>query len=318
MHSSERALDVGSICGIEVSEHRGGRPAPAPGRHERRRRPGRRGGPADRPLGRGARRIDRRDPAIARRRRAAAARLGRPRRHAPPHGRSRPRPAAGSARPALEGHRSGAGFSARFEVAGVQANDHRAVLALVDAEARLAAQVELRVGPSGLFHQRLSLRNTGDTRYTCSRCSSPSRCPWDATELLDTTGHHLRERTPAAAALHLRHAPAREPARPARRRRDAAPRRRPPGLRLRVRSGPRHPRRVERKPPRARRARRSPARRSSPAASCSGRARRSSRPGTRSPRRGSSARGATGSPSSRTASTTSGGAGRSIRAARVR
>ena len=32
--------------------------------------------------------------------------------------------------PNLEGHRDGAGFSARFDVAGVQANDHRALLSL--------------------------------------------------------------------------------------------------------------------------------------------------------------------------------------------
>lgn len=98
--------------------------------------------------------------------------------------------------PALEGHRSGAGFSALFEVAGLQANEHRAVLALVDSEARLAAEVELRVGPSGLFHQRVSLRNTGDTAYTLQALQLAFPVPWDATELLDTTGHHLRERTP--------------------------------------------------------------------------------------------------------------------------
>lgn len=106
-------------------------------------------------------------------------------------------PAAGwLGTPALEGHRSGAGFSALFEVAGVQANDHRAVLALVDSEARLAAQVELRVGPSGLFHQRATLRNTGDTPYTLVALQLAFPVPWDATELLDTTGRHLRERTP--------------------------------------------------------------------------------------------------------------------------
>jgi len=103
--------------------------------------------------------------------------------------------------PALEGHRSGAGFSALFEVAGVQSNGHRAVLALVDAEARLAAQVELRIGESGLFHQRLTVRNAGETAYTVQTLQLAFPVPWDATELLDTTGHHLRERAPQRHAF---------------------------------------------------------------------------------------------------------------------
>ena len=98
--------------------------------------------------------------------------------------------------PGIEGHRNGAGDSVRFEVAGVQANDHRATISLVDGEARLAAQVELRIGPGGLFHQRIQLRNTGETPYTVQSLQAAFPVPWDATELLDTTGRHLRERTP--------------------------------------------------------------------------------------------------------------------------
>ncbi|TDN90698.1 alpha-galactosidase [Microbacterium sp. BK668] len=103
--------------------------------------------------------------------------------------------------PVFEGHRSGAGFSARFDVAGVQSNDHRATLALVDSETRLAAQVELRIGAGGLFHQRLTLRNTGETPYTLQSAHLAFPVPWDATELLDTTGHHLRERSPQRYAF---------------------------------------------------------------------------------------------------------------------
>jgi len=110
--------------------------------------------------------------------------------------------------PTVEGHRSGAGFSARFEVAGVQSNGHRVVLSLVDAEARLAAQVELRVGTGGLLHQRIALRNTGQTLYTVQSLQAGFPVPWDATELLDTTGRHLRERTPQRGSFtfgtHLR------------------------------------------------------------------------------------------------------------------
>ena len=98
--------------------------------------------------------------------------------------------------PGIEGHRNGAGDSVRFEVAGVRADHHRATISLVDGEAHLAAQVEVRVGPSGLLHQRIQLRNTGETPYTLQSLQVAFPVPWDATELLDTTGRHLRERTP--------------------------------------------------------------------------------------------------------------------------
>lgn len=98
--------------------------------------------------------------------------------------------------PGVEGHRDGAGTSVLFEVAGVQSNGHRAAISLVDPEARLAAHIELRVGSSGLFHQRISLRNTGATPYTVQALQVGFPVPWDATEILDTTGRHLRERSP--------------------------------------------------------------------------------------------------------------------------
>lgn len=103
--------------------------------------------------------------------------------------------------PAIEGHRDGAGASVRFEVAGVQANAHRAAIALVDNEARLTAQVELRVGPSGLLHQRIGVRNTGTSFYTVQSLQTTFPVPWDATEILDTTGRHLRERSPQRRAF---------------------------------------------------------------------------------------------------------------------
>ncbi|MET0672805.1 MAG: alpha-galactosidase, partial [Microbacterium pygmaeum] len=98
--------------------------------------------------------------------------------------------------PGVEGHRDGAGASVRFELAGIEANDHHATVSLVDAEAGLAAQVELHLGPSGLLHQRITLRNTGSTPYIVHSVQTVFPVPWDATELLDTTGRHLRERAP--------------------------------------------------------------------------------------------------------------------------
>lgn len=103
--------------------------------------------------------------------------------------------------PGVEGHRDGTGVSIRFTVADVQTTGHRASIALADDEAGLVAQVELRVGPSGLFHQRVTLRNTAATPYTVQALQLTFPLPWDATEILDTTGHHLRERTPQRREL---------------------------------------------------------------------------------------------------------------------
>ncbi|NYF16955.1 alpha-galactosidase [Microbacterium sp. AK009] len=110
--------------------------------------------------------------------------------------------------PAIEGHRSGAGSSILFTLAEVTADHHSATLELVDAEAGLSARVELTLGGAGVFTQRVTLRNTGDTAFTVDRLQATFPLPWDATEILDTTGHHLRERAPQrrpiALGTHLR------------------------------------------------------------------------------------------------------------------
>lgn len=98
--------------------------------------------------------------------------------------------------PGLEGHRDGASFSVRLELVDLQADDHRALVSLADREARLSAQLELRVGAAGLLHQRITVRNDGDTPYTVQSLHLAFPVPWDATEILDTTGRHLRERSP--------------------------------------------------------------------------------------------------------------------------
>ncbi|KNY04717.1 alpha-galactosidase [Microbacterium sp. GCS4] len=98
--------------------------------------------------------------------------------------------------PGLEGHRSGTGVSARWQLAAVDATGDTARISLVDDESRLAATVELSVGVSGLFRQRLTLRNSGSSDYTVQRLTAAFPLPWDAAEILDTTGRHLRERSP--------------------------------------------------------------------------------------------------------------------------
>ena len=103
--------------------------------------------------------------------------------------------------PGLEGHREGSGLSTRLTLADVQGGEHRASIALADAEAGLAVRVEVRIGMSGLFHQRITVRNTGGTPYTLQSAHPTFPLPWDATEVFDTTGHHLRERSPQRRTL---------------------------------------------------------------------------------------------------------------------
>jgi alpha-galactosidase len=98
--------------------------------------------------------------------------------------------------PGVEGHRAGSGVSILWHLAGVDASDDLARISLADEESRLAATIELCVGPSGLLHQRITLRNSGTGAYTVQRLAAAFPVPWDATEILDTTGRHLRERSP--------------------------------------------------------------------------------------------------------------------------
>ena len=258
------------------------RPAPAPRRHERRAStwtpsPPRRSCTGARSSSDSTAETLR----VARRRRAAAARLGWPRRtpaaHAPAdagrrmarHARHRGPPRRRRVQRPVRGRRT----SRRTTTAPSSS--------LVDAEARLARPAGAAGRPdAACFHQRMTLRNTGDTPYTVQSL------------LLDVPGAVGRDRAPR----HDGPPPARAHAAAARRSPSAricaragaagrAPTRRcssPPGARA---SGSRRGRvhgihvawsgnhRV------ARRAGRRRARRSSPAASCSARARSILAPG---------------------------------------
>jgi len=112
--------------------------------------------------------------------------------------------------PSLEGYRSGAddaeanSFAAQFALQDVEpvgaatelGNDSTGVvLDLVDPETKLDAQVELELGSAGVLRQRITLRNAGATPYTVQSLQTMFPLPWEATEVLDTTGRHLRERS---------------------------------------------------------------------------------------------------------------------------
>lgn len=113
-----------------------------------------------------------------------------------------PQPAGGWLQtPGIEGDRASRHFSSRLVLADAELGADRAVLRLRDDEAGLAVTIELHVGAAGLLHQRLAVRNTGDDDYRLGALRAAFPVPPTATELLTTTGHHLRERSPQRQAF---------------------------------------------------------------------------------------------------------------------
>ena len=96
----------------------------------------------------------------------------------------------------LSGHRQGVGFASKLKTMAVETDGENATIWLQDPETALTLKVELTIEPSGLLRQRLTLTNEGESDYTLDNLSMVFPLPPSATEVLDTTGHHLRERSP--------------------------------------------------------------------------------------------------------------------------
>jgi alpha-galactosidase len=105
--------------------------------------------------------------------------------------------------PGLTGHRNGAAFSTAFtieRVTGAPAQApvaHRLAVAARDAAAELSLLLELEMTESGLVRQRVTLTNEDSAAAFLLDGVLPTLpVPTEATELLDFTGRHLRERIP--------------------------------------------------------------------------------------------------------------------------
>ncbi|MFC9605519.1 alpha-galactosidase [Streptomyces niveus] len=107
--------------------------------------------------------------------------------------------------PGLTGHRDGADFSAAFAVRSIRTlrtpdlpQAHQLTVDAVDEHARLGLVLEIELTASGLVRQRATLTNraTGERPYTLDGLLLALPVPAHATELLDLTGRHLRERSP--------------------------------------------------------------------------------------------------------------------------
>jgi alpha-galactosidase len=105
--------------------------------------------------------------------------------------------------PGLVGHRDGRNFSTKLVTESIDVDEASAtaVIRAADAAAGLAATITVQVTASGLLRQRITLENTAAEPYSLVALTSTFPVPVDLGELLDTTGRHLRERSPQRHAF---------------------------------------------------------------------------------------------------------------------
>lgn len=112
--------------------------------------------------------------------------------------------------PGLVGNRGGADFSSAFRVAGCElvadergASDRPGTLVVHarDTAAALDLTLTIELTPEGLVRQRATVTNLADTAFAVDAVNLTLPVPPAAVELLDFTGHHLRERSPQRGAF---------------------------------------------------------------------------------------------------------------------
>ncbi|MCF3148098.1 alpha-galactosidase [Streptomyces platensis] len=107
--------------------------------------------------------------------------------------------------PGLSGHRAGRTAAPAFTVRGrsVENESRRLTVEAVDPDGGLALTLELGLTGAGLVRLRAAVTNTGDGPYHLNGLTPALPVPAQATELLDLTGRHLRERAPQRHAFTL-------------------------------------------------------------------------------------------------------------------
>lgn len=104
--------------------------------------------------------------------------------------------------PGLTGHREGADFSTAFTVTAVTHTQppqdpvlaHRLVVEATDAVAGLDLELTIEMLTSGLLRLRGAVTNAGTGVFDLTSLDLALPVPTEATEILDLTGRHLRER----------------------------------------------------------------------------------------------------------------------------
>jgi alpha-galactosidase len=100
--------------------------------------------------------------------------------------------------PGLTGNRGGAAFSTAYRVTAVTSPGSRQLhITARDEVAALTLLLEIELTDAGLVRQRATVTSEGGTEpYTVDGLLLTLPVPTEATELLDLTGRHLRERSP--------------------------------------------------------------------------------------------------------------------------
>lgn len=103
--------------------------------------------------------------------------------------------------PGLAGHRDGRDWSPRLILTEATATAGTARFTLGDEAAGLAVRLEYGLDQAGLLHARASVTNTGERPYLLDRLAVTLPLDPAASEILTTTGRHLRERQPQREPL---------------------------------------------------------------------------------------------------------------------
>jgi alpha-galactosidase len=98
--------------------------------------------------------------------------------------------------PGLVGNRGGADFSTAFRVTETTRTAGGVVVRAADETAAVGLELTIELTAQGLVRQRATVTNLGDTPFAVDAVNLTLPVPPEATELLDFTGHHLRERHP--------------------------------------------------------------------------------------------------------------------------
>ncbi|MFI7586532.1 alpha-galactosidase [Spongisporangium articulatum] len=109
-------------------------------------------------------------------------------------------------RATLTGSRAGAGWSPSFRTTSAHlerggGGEQRLTVQAVDDGAQLELVSELRLGVTGVLQMRHAVLNAGDDDYELLTLPGALPIPVHATELLDVTGRHLKERIPQRMPL---------------------------------------------------------------------------------------------------------------------
>ncbi|MFH9867840.1 alpha-galactosidase [Streptomyces lydicus] len=107
--------------------------------------------------------------------------------------------------PGVAGHRAGSAAAPAFTTRArtVDAGQRRLTVTAADADGGLALTLETELTGAGLVRLRAEVTNTGVDGYHLTELAPALPVPSHATEILDLTGRHLRERAPQRHAFTL-------------------------------------------------------------------------------------------------------------------